>query len=387
MEESKYIRVCEPVIGDDEIQAVTNALRRGEISGSGGVELVTFEEQFAKFCECEYGIATTSGTTALHLAVAVAEIPRGSEVLISASTNIATALAVIHNGLIPVPVDSEPVTWNLDLDLIEGLITEKTQAIIPVHLFGHPVNMERVMRLVRQRGLVVIEDAAEAHGAHCHGRKVGGWGDMGCFSFYANKIMTTGEGGMVVTNDRDLAARLRLLRNLGFTKPRFRHDVAGYNFRMTNYQAAMGLAQLHKIGQIVTEKRRVADAYTHRLEFVAGLELPVELPWAFNVYWMYAMVVRPEFGLTRDQLAEALLTDGIETRTFFCPMDQQPVLQKVAGFRSVPCPIAGMLWECGLYLPSSWNLPEDKIEYVCGKIVAIHEKYTRREIAGERRSL
>lgn len=383
MEESKFIRVCEPVIGSEEIQAVTNALRRGEISGSGGAELVTFEEQFSKFCGCEYGVATTSGTSALHLAMAAAEIPRGYEVLISASTNIATALAVVHNGLIPVPVDSEPVTWNLDLDLIERCIGEKARAIIPVHLFGHPVNMEKLMKLAKRYNLLVIEDAAEAHGASCHGQKVGSWGDMGCFSFYANKVMTTGEGGMVVTNAANLAMSLRLLRNLGFAKPRFRHNVAGFNFRMTNYQAAMGLAQLRKVDQIVAEKRRVAATYTHCLEKVAGLDLPIELPWAFNVYWMYAMVVRPDFGVTRDQLAEALLADGIETRTFFCPMDQQPVLQKLEGFRSVSCPIAGMLWECGLYLPSSWNLPDDKIEYICDRIVAIQAKYTRWEDAGK----
>ena len=174
----------------------------------------------------------------------------------SSSTNIATALAVIHNGAIPVPVDSENVTWNIDLDLVEGLITDKTKAIIPVHLYGHPVDMDRLMEIARKHNLLVIEDCAESHGATCRGRMTGSFGDMSCFSFYANKVITTGEGGMVTTNNKELAERLRLLRNLAFTKPRFWHEEAGFNFRMTGYQAAMGLAQFHKIEHIITEARR-----------------------------------------------------------------------------------------------------------------------------------
>jgi perosamine synthetase len=362
------IPVFEPVIGEEEIEAVVAALRRGEISGTFGRALVEFEQEFAAYCGCKYGVAVTSGTTALHLAVAATGIGPGDEILVSASTNIATALAVIHNGAIPVPVDSEDVTWNLKLELIDSLITPKTRAIIPVHLYGHPVDMERLMDIARRHNLIVIEDAAEAHGATCRGKKVGGFGDMGCFSFYANKIMTTGEGGMVVTNNESLADQLRLLRNLAFTKPRFRHEVAGYNFRMTGYQAAMGLAQLRKIDHIVSEKRRVAQTYNRYLQDIPGLQLPAELDWALNVYWMYAVVVKPEFSLTRDQLAEALLADKIETRTFFCPMNQQPCLQSLPGFRKISCPVADRLWETGLYLPSSWNLPERTIKQIAGSI-------------------
>jgi perosamine synthetase len=362
------IPVFEPVIGEEEIEAVVAALRRGEISGTFGRALVEFEQEFAAYCGCKYGVAVTSGTTALHLAVAAAGIGPGDEVLVSASTNIATALAVIHNGAIPVPVDSEDVTWNLKLELIDSLITPKTRAIIPVHLYGHPVDMERLMAIARRHNLIVIEDAAEAHGATCRGKKVGGFGDMGCFSFYANKIVTTGEGGMVVTNNESLADRLRLLRNLAFTKPRFRHEVAGYNFRMTGYQAAMGLAQLRKVEHIISEKRRMAQTYTRYLQDIPGLQLPAELDWALNVYWMYAVVVKPEFSLTRDQLAKALLSDEIETRTFFCPMNQQPCLQSLPGFRRISCPVADRLWETGLYLPSSWNLPEKTIKQIADSI-------------------
>ena len=368
------IPVFEPVIGEEEIEAVVSALRRGEISGSFGKALQEFEREFAAYCGCKYGVAVTSGTTALHLAVAATGIKPGDEVLVSASTNIATALAAVHNNAIPVPVDSEEVTWNINLDLIEPLITPRTRAIIPVHLYGHPVDMDRLMEIAKRHNLVVIEDCAESHGATCRGKMTGSFGDMGCFSFYANKVITTGEGGMVITNDESLAERLRLLRNLAFTKPRFRHEVAGYNFRMTGYQAAMGLAQLHKIDHIIAEKRRVAHTYNHYLEGIPGLQLPVELDWAFNVYWMYAIVVKPEFGITRDQLADALLAGGIETRTFFCPMNQQPCLQSLPGFRNVPCPVADRLWETGLYLPSSWNLTEKTIKHISESIQSARQR-------------
>ena len=358
------IPVFEPIIGEEEIAYVTDALKRGELSGTFGHYLENFESEFAAYCGCRYGVAVTSGTTALHLAVAAAGIGPGDEVLISSSTNIATALAVVHNGAIPVPVEAEEETWNLDLDLIESLLTPRTKAIIPVHLFGHPVDMDRLMEIAKRHHLVVIEDCAESHGATCRGKMTGSFGDMGCFSFYANKIITTGEGGMVVTNNKELAERLRLLRNLAFTKPRFRHETAGYNFRMTGYQAAMGLAQLHRIGHILSEKRRIAHTYNNYLKDVSGVKVPVERDWAFNVYWMYAIEVTPAFGITRDQLADALRAAGIDTRTFFCPMNQQPCLQSIPGFRAAPCPVADRIWETGMYLPSTYTLSEETIRHI-----------------------
>ena len=307
-------------------------------------------------------IAVTSGTTALHLAIAALDLEQGSEVLVSASTNIATGLAASHNNLVPVAVDSENATWNLDLDLVETLVTEKTKAIIPVHLFGHPVDMDRLCSLAAKHGLYVVEDCAEAHGARCRDRMVGSFGDMACFSFYANKIITTGEGGMIVTNDLGLAERLRLLRNLGFGKPRFYHEVAGFNFRMTGYQAAMGSAQLKRIDEIVESKRRVGHAYQRLLGDIPGIVLPREANWAKHVYWMYGIVVEPEFGISRDQLAAVLLQNGIETRTFFCSMNEQPCFRRLEGFRDVPTPVANKLWRQGLYLPSSISLPGHVIE-------------------------
>ena len=362
------IPVFEPEFGEEEIAAVVAALRRGEISGSFGTAIPDFEEGFAAFSGCRYGVAVTSGTTALHLAIAALDLKPGDEVLLSSSTNIATALAIIYANAIPVPVDSERETWNLDLDLIEGLITPRTRAIIPVHLFGHPVDMDRLNQIAKKHNLIVIEDCAEAHGAKCRGRVVGSFGDMNCFSFYANKVITTGEGGMITTNDAALAERLRLLRNLAFTTPRYWHQHAGFNFRMTGFQAAFGVAQLKKIDGIIEKKRTVARRYSQALAHVPGLKLPAEKDWAFNVYWMYALTVSRDYPLSRNQLMTHLKALGIDTRTFFCPMNQQPCLQERPGYRAVACPVADEIWETGLYLPSSTTLTEDQIATVCDEI-------------------
>lgn len=364
------IPVFEPDIGEEEIEAVVAALRRGEISGSFGQSIKEFEDGFAAYCGCRHGIAVTSGTTALHIAVDALDLPKGSEILMSASTNVATGLAAYHNGFVPVGVDSESTTWNLDLDLIEGLITPKTKAIIPVHLYGHPVDMDRLMEIAQKHDLRVIEDCAESHGATCRGRMTGSFGDMSCYSFYANKIITTGEGGMIVTNDDALAERLKLLRNLAFTTPRFRHEYAGYNFRMTGMQAAMGTAQLRKLDRVVEAKRLMAKRYNEKLAGVTGLQLPHEAEWAKNVYWMYGIVVKPEFGIDRDELANRLRKLGVDTRTFFCPMNAQPCFQDMPGFRHIPTPVADELWRSGLYLPSSHTLAEETIDQVAAAVIA-----------------
>jgi perosamine synthetase len=367
---SAMIPVFEPHIGEEEVQAVAAAVRRGEISGSFGESIPAFERRFADYVGARHGVAVTSGTTALQLAVAAAGIGPGDEVLVSASTNIATALAAYHNGALPVPVDSEDETWNLDLDLVEALITERTKAIIPVHLFGHPVDMDRLLEIAARHGLVVIEDCAESHGATVRGRMTGALGDMGCFSFYANKIITTGEGGMVTTNDDALAERSRVLRNLAFQRPRFVHEYAGHNFRMTGYQAAMGLAQVDRIDFVLAEKRRVAHTYDRLLEGVRGIVTPVELDWARNVYWMYGIVVTEEFPLTRDELMSYLAEREIESRTFFCPMNLQPFLRRQRGFREVQCPVAERLWQRGMYIPCGIDLPDETLAEIVDVIRA-----------------
>jgi len=365
------IPVFEADIGEEEILAVADAIRRGEISGSFGESIPRFENAFADYSDCKFGVAVSSGTAALQLAVAALELKSDDEILVGASTNIATALAAYHNNLIPIPVVSERRTWNLDLDIIEDLITPRTRAIIPVHLFGHPVAMDRVCEIARRNNLSVIEDCAESHGATYHGRKTGSFGDMGCFSFYANKIITTGEGGMIVTNKPKLAEKLKLLRNLAFTTPRFRHELAGYNFRMTGYQAAMGIVQCQKIENIIAEKIRVAKTYDRFLRSIRGLQLPAPVNRGRHVYWMYGVVVQPEFGMTRDELQDRLRQADIDTRTFFCPMNLQPVLQKQPGYRQVDCPVAESLWNNGFYLPSSATLSEETIQRIAEEIVRI----------------
>lgn len=358
------IPVFEPEIGEDEISAVVAALRRGEISGSFGESIETFERSFADYVGVGYGVAVSSGTTALHLAVAALDLNPGDEILMSTSTNIATALAAYHNQLVSVPVDAEPETWNLDLDLLEELITPRTKAILPVHLYGHPVDMSALMEVANRYGLIVIEDCAESHGATCRGQMTGSFGEMGCFSFYANKVITTGEGGMVVTDDETLAGRLRLLRNLAFTTPRFRHELPGFNFRMTGYQAAMGVAQLAKIDNIIERKRNIASMYHEHLSAIEWLQLPVEKSWARHVYWMYSVVVGSDAPLSRDDLQLRLRNAGIDTRTFFCPMNQQPFLQGTEYLGDAYCPVADRLWNQGFYLPSSLSLDEATIERI-----------------------
>lgn len=358
--------VFEPEIGHEEIAAVTDALLKGEISGSFGGYIPAFERGFADYIGVKHAVAVCNGSVALHLACAAAGIGPGDEVLVSSSTNIATALGPFHCGAFPVGVDAEPDTWNLDLNLLESLITPATKAIIPVHLYGHPVDMDRLMAIARRHNLVVIEDCAESHGATVRGRLTGSFGDMSCFSFYANKIMTTGEGGMVLTNNDTLAEKLRLLRNLAFTKPRFYHEEAGFNFRITGYQAAFGVAQLKKLPRFIEQHRILASWYNEFLADIPQIETPREMPWAKHVYWMYAIRYRGKH--TRERFTEKLRLLGVDTRTFFHPINSQPFLQNNSGFKQVPAPVADAMWKDGLYLPSSTRLKKNDVEEICDLI-------------------
>jgi len=368
------IPVSEPVVLQQDIDLVVDALKRGEISGSFGAYITEFEKRFAEYCECKYGIATSNGTTALHLAVLSAGIGPGDEVIVSTFTNIATVFAIVQAGATPVAADSERDTWNMDVSLLPGLLTSRTKAILPVHIYGHPVDMEPLLNFAAQNHLLVIEDCAEAHGALFKGRKVGGLGDIGCFSFYANKVIVTGEGGMLTTNNEDFARRARLLRNLAFTQPRFRHEEIGFNYRMTNYQAAMGVGQLSRIESIISEKRRVAALYSEGLAGISGLQLPVEKNYARNVYWMYGVKLNPEFNVSRDMLMTKLNETGIETRTFFCPMNLQPCFHRLGLFQDVSCPVSENLWQNGLYLPSTYTLDKQSISFITETIGKIQRQ-------------
>ena len=365
------IPVCEPFIGDREMEYVTDCIRTNWIS-SQGKYVKEFEERFAEYCGCKYGVSTTSGTTALHLAVASLGIGRGDEVIIPTFTMIATAFAVAYTGATPVLVDAEPETWNIDTAKVEERITEKTKAILPVHIYGHPCDMDLIMEVAKRHNLFVIEDAAEAHGAEYEGKKAGGIGDIGCFSFFANKMITTGEGGMVVTDDEKLSEKARDLKNLAYSRDkRFLHTELGFNYRMTNIQAAIGLAQLEKINQLIEMRRRNAHLYNSILKDVDGIGLPVEKEWAKNVYWMYSIMIGDEFGMSRDDLMRKLGEKDIQTRTFFIPMHQQPVFRNMGLFEGESFPVAEELEKQGLYLPSSSGLAEEQIEHICQTIKEI----------------
>lgn len=364
----RSIPVCTPVLGNKEYEYVVDCLRTNWISSSGKY-IDWFEEKFSRYCEKKYGITTTNGTSALHLALNALRIGQGDEVIMPSFTIASTVFAAIYCGAKPVLVDSKSDTWNIDVSQIEKKITQKTKAIMPVHIYGHPCDMDPIIKLAKKYKLYVIEDAAEAHGAQYYGKKVGGIGDVGCFSFYGNKIITCGEGGMVVTSNRKIAERCRLLKNLAFLKTkRFFHKEIGYNYRMTNLQAALGLAQLEKIDKFIAKRRDDIFFYNSQFRDIPGLTLPVEKKGMKNVYWMYGLLVGKEFGMTRDQLMKKLSDRGIETRTFFIPLHRQPVLKKMGLVSGERFPVAEAISRQGLYLPSGNGLKREDREYVCETI-------------------
>jgi perosamine synthetase len=369
------IPVCVPLLGGKELEYISNCVNTNWIS-SKGKYVEQFERSFAEYCGCKYGISTTNGTTALHLALASLNIKEGDEVILPAFTMIASAFSIAYCGATPVLVDAEPDTWNMDVTQIEKKITGKTKVIMPVHIYGHPVDMDPILELAKKYGLSVVEDAAEVHGAEYKGRKTGGIGDVGCFSFYANKVITCGEGGMVVTNNEEIAKHASSLKDLSFSgkKRIYLHSEVGFNYRMTNMQAAIGVAQFERINDFVEMRRNNAHLYNELLEKVPGITLPVEKSWAKNVYWMYSILIQPKFGLTRDELMVELEKAGIETRSFFIPMNKQPVFNKMQLFNNEKYPVAEDLSQKGLYLPSSSGLKSEEIQYICDTIATIQKK-------------
>lgn len=357
------IPVCEPTLGGNEMKYVQQAIETNWISSAGRF-IRDFEARFAEVCGVKYGIACANGTVAMHLAMATLGLEPGDEVIIPTFTMIATANAVTYCGAKPVLVDMEPEYWQMDLNQVEDKITPRTKAIVPVHIYGHPTDMDPLMALAEKHGLMVIEDAAEAHGAEYKGRRTGGLGHAAGFSFYGNKIITTGEGGMVTTNDRELARLAWNLRDHAFSHERhFWHKFVGFNYRMTNLQAAVGLAQVEQLDGFVAARRRNALEYNCRLHGVPGIRTPAEAPWAKNVYWMYGILVdEKEYGMNRDALRRVLADHGVETRTFFIPMHAQPIYWKQ--FYGERYPVAEDLCKRGFYLPSASSLTIEEIEYV-----------------------
>ncbi|MDP3734251.1 MAG: DegT/DnrJ/EryC1/StrS family aminotransferase [Nanoarchaeota archaeon] len=370
------IPVCEPTLKGNELNYITEAVKSGWISSSGKY-IQKFEQEFSAYCNTSYGVSCSNGTKALHLAIEALGIGKGDEVIIPTFTMIASCNAVIYAGAKPVLVDSELDTWNIDAEKIEEKITPQTKAIMVVHTYGHPVDMDKIRIIADKHGLYIIEDAAEAHGAEYKGKKTGSLSDIGCFSFYANKIITTGEGGMVVTSNEKWAEKAKSLRNHYFGHPRFLHSELGYNYRLTNMQAAIGLAQLEKIEQLVNARRQNAFTYNQFLKNVPGMTLPPAKEWAKNVYWMYGLLVNPDFGISMPLVREKLEAKGIETRTFFIGMHQQPAYRKNdQRFPSLHSsyPVADELTQKGFYLPSSSHLTKEQIIFITDTIKEIYHE-------------
>jgi perosamine synthetase len=355
------IPIAAPVIGEEEIANVMEAMRSGWISSLGAF-IGEFEREFAAFCGVGHGVAVANGTMALHLALVAAGVGPGDEVLIPSLTFVATANVVHYCGATPVFVDSDPETWQLDPAALERRITPRARAIIPVHLYGHPCDMDAILQVANGHGLAVLEDAAEAHGAEYRGRRVGSLGAIGCFSFYGNKIITTGEGGMCVTDNAALADRLRLFRDHGMDPKRsYWHEIIGFNYRMTNLQAAVGVAQIKKMLGFIEKKRQIARWYAECLTPLAQagrLRLHPEAPWARNVYWMYSVVLGDACA-SLDVVRSRLADRGVDSRPFFHPIHTLPPYAT-----GEHLPVAERLGSRGLNLPSGVGLERRDVERV-----------------------
>lgn len=365
----EFIPVAAPALVGNEKQYVLDCLDSNWIS-SNGKYIERFETGFAAFCNVKHALSCSNGTVALHLALLALGIGPGDEVILPALTYVATANSVVYCGAKPVFVDSEPDTWNIDPERIEEAVTPRTRAIIVVHLYGHPVDMDPVMAIARKHGLFVVEDAAEAHGAEYKGRRVGAIGDIATFSFYGNKIITTGEGGMVTTQDDALAARVRQLKGQGMDpNRRYWFPMVGYNYRMTNIEAAIGLAQLEKIDWHIQRRRDIVNRYRLRLSGLPEVALQPEKPWARNVYWLTSIILTDLSSLSRDELMKQLAAAGVETRPFFYPLHTLPMYAGAQQGR--PLPVAERLGAQGINLPSFSTLDDEAIDYICESLCAI----------------
>ena len=371
----KFINVCDPLISKDAKKYVSECIDTEWVSSSGKF-LNMFEEKWAKYCGAEEGIAVTNGTSALQVAFKSLDLKPGDEVIMPSFTIISCALAIIESGAKPVLVDCYADNWCMNINEVEKKISPKTKAILVVHMFGHPVEMKKIKQLVKKHNLFLIEDAAEAHGALYENQKVGSFGDLACFSFYANKLITTGEGGMVVSNNKHLAHRVRSLRNLSFRSDRrFYHTEFGYNYRLTNMQAALGISQIKNIEKHVSIKRRNTKNYNKILQDMSlPIRLPMERKNVRSVFWMYGIIIENKV-FKADYLAKKLFELGIDTRPLFLGMHQQPVLKDMKIFDNESYPVTEELADYGLYLPSGLKLKINDIKHVCKSVKKVFDEY------------
>jgi perosamine synthetase len=360
------VPVSRPLVGSAEIEFVNKALRESAVSGVFGEFIERFENEFATFCETRHAISCANGTVALHLAMASAGIRSGDEVLVSTLTNMASFFSVMYLGAKPIAVDIDPETLTMDHEDLQRKLTPRSRAVMVVHLFGHPTDMDPINEVAKQHGLMVFEDAAEAHGATYKGRKVGSLGLASGFSFFANKVLATGEGGMVTTDDAELAKKARSLKALAFgATNKFMHEDVGFNYRMTNLQAALGCGQMQVADKLVAQRREIAAFYQNAFrKHGEHLRLPIERPWAKSVYWMYHIVLREHLIPKRGAFMAALREAGVETREGFIPYNLQQVFQKRGWTKEDECPQANKLAYASFYLPTGPSISGAELEYV-----------------------
>ncbi len=370
-----FIPVNEPLLNGNEKKYLCECIDTGWISSEGPF-VRQFEEKMSASVNRKYGIAVSNGTAALEVAMQALEIKEGDEVIMPTFTIISCAMAVTKLGAVPVLIDSDADTWNIDVNKIEEKITPKTKAIMIVHLYGLPVEVDEILALAKKYHLKVIEDAAEMHGQTYRGKPCGSFGDISTFSFYPNKHVTTGEGGMVVTDDEALAERCQMLRNLCFRKDvRYVHDEISDNYRFTNLQAAVGLAQLERLEEFVAKKREMGRFYTENLSDIKGIRLPVpKTEYADNIYWVYGIVLDKKGKLSNREAVKLLAAEGIGARTFFWCMHEQPVYQKQGMFAGQSFETAEYLARKGFYIPSGLALTKEQMEAVVERLRSVLTK-------------
>ncbi len=362
---NKLIPISQPSITQKEIDYVNDAIKSGWVS-SLGKYIDIFENKFAECAGTRYALTTSNGTTGLHLALVAFGIMPGDEVIIPDFTFVATANAVKYTGAAVVCVDIEENNLCISPRDIENAITNKTKAIIPVHVYGHPANMNEIRKIAQQYNLIVIEDAAEAHGAEVEGKRAGSLGNCGVFSFYGNKIITCGEGGMITTDDPVFYEKAKELRDHAMSKEkRYWHEAVGFNYRMTNLQAALGAAQLERMDEIVKRKKDIFDLYRRYLSPDPRLKLNYQAEWAKNVYWMVCLEVEGFDEQRRDALMQKLKDKGIDSRPYFYPISDMPM------FKKANTPVTHAVYQRGINLPTYFDLDNSKIEYICENVLSI----------------
>ena len=366
-----FIPVNEPVLDGNERAYLAECIDTGWISSEGPF-IERFERDMAARTGRRFAIAVCNGSAALEVAVTALGLGPGDEVIMPTFTIISCAASLVRAGCTPVVVDSDPITWNMDVERISAAIGPRTRAIMVVHTYGLPVDMDPVLGLTRQHGLTVIEDAAEMLGQTYGGRPCGGFGDISTFSFYPNKLATTGEGGMLLTDDERLAERCRSLRNLCFGKRRFVHEELGWNFRMSNLQAALGVAQLERLDEFVRRKRAIGAQYSELLAHLDGLQLPLAVtPYADNIYWVYGVVLSDDVPFDAEEAMRRLSQSRVGTRPFFWPIHEQPVFRRMGMFSDVKCPTAERLARRGFYVPSGLALTHAQVELAAAACKAV----------------